>query len=341
MADYRNCTCIACRNEFDAEDDIVVCPECGTPYHRDCWNAHGHCINTALHETGESWTRPEPSAEEKETSGELACPNCGSKNDAGSLFCTQCGCSIRDRNENDPSFGGFSGMYHNDDAADWKQRLGMMQDERPKENLDADLGGVSLRDAADFIGKNIMYYLPRFKYFHEQKKKLAPNFVCILFPELYFAYRKMWLLMILTILVTFLLSVPGMLISLAYQAESAAAMLYMQSSGVLGEAYNMVAERFSTLAETINSHYDALYWADSICSYVTLVMHILLFLFGNFLYYRHAVKKIQKVRADQKSLMDVQSRIRIAGGAHFGFVLLAILGEFVLTAAFTYILMLL
>ncbi|MBQ8688036.1 MAG: DUF2628 domain-containing protein [Ruminococcus sp.] len=339
MADYKNCTCIACRNEFEPDDDIVVCPECGTPYHRDCWNAHGHCINTALHESGESWTRPESAAEQQVHTEEVVCPNCGSKNEPGGLFCTQCGCSMRDRSESDGAFGGFSGMYRDDDAADWRQRLGVLPEERPRDNPDMDLGGVTLRDAADFIGKNVMYHLPRFKYFHEQKRKLAPNFVCVLFPELYFAYRKMWLPMILCILVTFLLSIPGVLISMAYQAEAVASMLYMQTSGALGEAYNIVADRFSTLAESINAHYDALYWADSICSYVTLVMHILLFLFANFLYYRHAVKKIQKVRADERSLMDVQSRIRIAGGAHFGYVLLAILAEFVLTAAFTYILM--
>ena len=84
MADYRNCACIGCKNTFEPDDDIVVCPECGTPYHRDCWNAHGHCINTELHETGGSWQRPKTEAEikaEAEANAPVPCPNCGSKND--------------------------------------------------------------------------------------------------------------------------------------------------------------------------------------------------------------------------------------------------------------------
>ena len=36
MADYINEKCISCGKEFTKDDDVVVCPECGTPYHRGC-----------------------------------------------------------------------------------------------------------------------------------------------------------------------------------------------------------------------------------------------------------------------------------------------------------------
>lgn len=338
MADYKNCTCIACRNEFEPDDDIVVCPDCGTPYHRDCWNAHGHCINTELHETGKAWARPAPGPEESKASSGSAlvpCPNCGSKNDESNLFCTRCGSSMRRGEEGRAPFGGFSGMFQSseggEEGADWREHIPGMGTARPDCPPDEELEeGVRMQDAVDFVGKNTLYHIPRFRFFRDQKKKLAPNFVCLLFPEFYYAYRKMWPMAILTLFVTFLLSIPGVLLSLSYQSDLLLAMMQPENGAAI-TFYGMDAADITAFAEFVETHYNAISWADSICSYVTLVMHILTFLFSNYLYYRHSLKRIKAVRADQKSLMDVQSRIRMAGGAHFGYVILAFAAETVLT----------
>ena len=37
MARYTGNHCPVCEQEFTDNDDIVVCPDCGTPYHRACW----------------------------------------------------------------------------------------------------------------------------------------------------------------------------------------------------------------------------------------------------------------------------------------------------------------
>ena len=34
MSNYLGSKCIMCGQEFKENDDIVVCPDCGTPYHR-------------------------------------------------------------------------------------------------------------------------------------------------------------------------------------------------------------------------------------------------------------------------------------------------------------------
>ena len=52
---YKGEKCFYCNEEFNDNDDVVVCPECGTPYHRDCYKQAGSCINHQLHESGESW----------------------------------------------------------------------------------------------------------------------------------------------------------------------------------------------------------------------------------------------------------------------------------------------
>ena len=36
MSNYTGCKCPVCQQPFTETDDIVVCPECGAPYHRAC-----------------------------------------------------------------------------------------------------------------------------------------------------------------------------------------------------------------------------------------------------------------------------------------------------------------
>jgi len=55
MSYYIGEKCLICNKEFTESDDIVVCPECGTPYHRSCYKEKKQCVNSALHKTGGSW----------------------------------------------------------------------------------------------------------------------------------------------------------------------------------------------------------------------------------------------------------------------------------------------
>lgn len=44
--------CPVCKNEFTDGDDVVYCPDCGTPHHRECYKMAGHCVNAGLHQSG-------------------------------------------------------------------------------------------------------------------------------------------------------------------------------------------------------------------------------------------------------------------------------------------------
>ena len=45
------CSCARCKAYLFSEDDIVYCPVCGAPHHRECYNALGHCALEELHGT--------------------------------------------------------------------------------------------------------------------------------------------------------------------------------------------------------------------------------------------------------------------------------------------------
>ena len=43
LAHYTGVHCPVCDKKFTDEDDIVVCPVCGTPHHRACYQQEGRC----------------------------------------------------------------------------------------------------------------------------------------------------------------------------------------------------------------------------------------------------------------------------------------------------------
>ncbi len=66
---YDNAVCDGCGQHLLDGEDIVVCPDCGTPQHRKCYELNNRCVNEHLHESGFEWKNPfvlvdEPKQEE-------------------------------------------------------------------------------------------------------------------------------------------------------------------------------------------------------------------------------------------------------------------------------------
>ena len=88
MGKYTGCQCIICQKLFEDSDDIVVCPECGTPYHRSCYQSTGKCINQPLHAVGGSWQSIQD--EHRRKLGGIECPHCGYVNLPDAKTCMSC-----------------------------------------------------------------------------------------------------------------------------------------------------------------------------------------------------------------------------------------------------------
>ncbi len=52
---FLNEKCPTCNNAFQDDDDIVVCPDCGTPHHRACYKENNKCGNHEKHSEGYQW----------------------------------------------------------------------------------------------------------------------------------------------------------------------------------------------------------------------------------------------------------------------------------------------
>lgn len=96
---YINSVCDGCGLPLREEDDIVVCPECGTPQHRECYKKENRCVNEHRHSEDFEWEgasapAPEkPRTEKKDNEDMLPCPSCGHMNPRDAKRCE--GCSMK------------------------------------------------------------------------------------------------------------------------------------------------------------------------------------------------------------------------------------------------------
>lgn len=57
MLYYEGLSCPVCKTPFAAGDDMVVCPQCGLPHHRECWLKENRCAMADAHGTEQQWNR--------------------------------------------------------------------------------------------------------------------------------------------------------------------------------------------------------------------------------------------------------------------------------------------
>lgn len=162
--------CPICAQQFVSSDDIVVCPECGTPHHRACWAEHGGCAHADKHESGFVWQSGAPQTAE-EAPVYTRCPRCGEECAPNVLVCPECGKQLGVAAEGRFDF--------NDDF--FLRGVGT--------DPDADLDGFTVREAATFVQYRVNDYVRKFVRIKEGKKA-GWNWAAFFFSPFWFFYRK-------------------------------------------------------------------------------------------------------------------------------------------------------
>lgn len=266
--------CFGCKQTFGEDDDVVVCPECGTPYHRVCYKEFGECVNHQLHESGQSWSRSseqKSKTEESPSAPRTICPKCQGLNSSGAQNCVYCGENLTlgesesfdDKNMSEAGFfGGFGGI----DMGATNQFL----EEKLSDN-------VTVKEALHFVDSNAIYYIPIFRKMKAFGTKISFSFVCLFFPYFYFANRRMWLPAIITSILSALFSIPELLYIIGVQGAS---MPFM-----------------GNILTFIYDHEPFIDSLSEICGLASWVLRIVCFLFANWIYYRYTIKTIAKAKA--------------------------------------------
>lgn len=326
MYDYTGIKCPVCGNAFTENDDVVVCPECGAPYHRHCYNEKGECIFHELHENGETWQPPveepphvEPSAEIKDKE----CPNCGVLNAHSAVFCSQCGAKLDAEPQSDnpyshtvnngstPPPSGFGGFYG---GAPMSFEFDMMGGVDPAENLTED---ITFGEASKLVQHNTPYYMRVFsKLSFIDKSKF--NFSAFVFSGGWMLYRKMYKPGIITSIIMFVLY-------LAYQFTTAFISYpvmekYMAQLNLGLDQYTLTNEQAIQLAELIsqNSHDTLLMMIPMLFSVAMFVVMLIAGLTANRMYYKHCIKSIRMNREKAKNPKEYALLTAEKGGVNTG-----------------------
>lgn len=155
MIDDKKKSCVVCHAYLFEEDDVVYCPECGAPHHRECYNSIGKCGVADAHGTENQYDKlkqEEPSEESQKQEEEPF------------------------KEEQPPFTQSPFGQFTTVDF------LGGVKPETVIED------GVTAKEAAKFVGTNTMRYMPKFV----SGRKTSWNFLAFYSPCGWFLSRKMY-----------------------------------------------------------------------------------------------------------------------------------------------------
>ncbi|MGN0666839.1 MAG: RING finger protein [Huintestinicola sp.] len=348
MFDYTGYTCKICSRDFTSDDDIVVCPRCGTPYHRECYKQEGKCVNDELHASGKSWQEQREADEMKEAeTAKVKCTTCGNELRPDQMFCDKCGSVtayfIKTKAENGeiPPSGIYMGSLRDDDSRNSEAMKRMnpyfvnfsdpLCGFNPDEEYDE---GLTLRDVGDYVNKNTFYFLPKFKAMKETGMKFGMNISALFFPQYYFAYRKMPLISLLVLILKTAAEIPYNIAAWqSMKMTDITAMLTgfpqesIDSVQPLLDFYGQIIEK----ASAFNVNAGAFQAANMLSATARMVIFIICGIFANFIYYRHTLKHAKKIKASLSDHPEIlRSRLRSSGGTSIGYLILFIILSFIM-----------
>ncbi len=153
-------SCSLCHSYLFEDDDVVYCPVCGAPHHRECYNSIDHCALESAHGTDRQYDKLK-FKQQQEAQNETPPPE----------------------KEQEPNWNG--GFNQNFEGPVFFDLLGGV----PKDHLIDD--DVTAGEAAKFVMSNTMRYIPKFAKF-SKGKRVSWNFLAFLFPCGWFLSRKMY-----------------------------------------------------------------------------------------------------------------------------------------------------
>ncbi len=204
MYDFAGCECPVCHTPFRDGDDRVVCPDCGTPYHRGCYEQAGRCLYTASHGPDFEWKPPQPPRQE------TACASCGAMNEVDAAYCKSCGRPMTTIAGDAARYGGPDRKQADDRKYDYEQ---LYRDAYAANTIDPNekLEGIPAAEWACYIGPSSRNYLLAFKRMELLNRKTWVSFSAMMWGHYYFLYRKAWKPGIICFLISLLLNLPAYL----------------------------------------------------------------------------------------------------------------------------------
>ncbi len=341
--DFTRKSCPVCSKRFAEDDDIVVCPKCGAPYHRECYQLKGACIFPDLHKSGQTWHDENDASEDDDSeniNGDfIVCGNCGHKNSKDSIVCEKCGDfltgsenAVKDGDEIDEEDDGDPFRMTPPVFRTKKLHLEDIRDFAIGVKKDDDFDGVTGEELMTYVGSNELYYGPIFSAIKNRNQSRF-NFSTLIFQGIWYFHRKQYLMGIIIGLLTVIPS-----------AVQYFAFTYFKTNDLWAQAQEEV------VSSGYASYREYLGWVFGNCDFIHGLMMLLPFaltLIGtvvtvilafraNRSYYKRAIKKIKNIKKknNDKSESEILEIIKSKGGVNQGLSLMMLACELIFTIAF-------
>lgn len=333
---FNGMQCVSCKNTFTENDDVVVCPTCGSPHHRDCWLNEGKCANSALHEEGFVWKMPEENSEKPEEKKEapeitetefrfkngekaILCPYCSTVNYGNDAFCMKCRRPFVQTDSFAPNNGEPEQYQMNNDTLFFYQSLGGL---RPETEID----GIPVLEYADYIGeKKSGRYIRKFATMDRYSRKASFSICAFLFGPIWYFYRKLFKEGVVYLLISLILT--GVYAwgsyneptKLMYEELGTCFPAIMSGEMSLEEYNEYITELEEKYSKYELSKTDKIKTAVANISYMLNLGVMLAFaLAADYFYQRKIKKEILQTRTECQDMFTYRQALRLKGSVSVG-----------------------
>ena len=303
--DYIGCKCPVCEKNFHADDDIVVCPDCGTPHHRECYRSLGHCVNESLHAGGYDYNEKKS---ENDRSNGIICPKCGRENEPDAFFCKYCASPLSKADEPQPNGAPNPSNAAGFGAGASGQFAYPFMDPMAGVPADADLGdGVTAGEAAKYVKQNTPYFSRVFNNIVSFGRSKF-NFAAALFSGGYLLYRKMYKLGAL------LTALQAAMMIVTLFVETGYASIFTAFTDQYAKASSLV-EMMDYLSKLDTTELFILY-LPTVLSFARFAIAIAVGATFNRMYLKHCKREIIKIKSEAAEGENPDTRLQTKGGVN-------------------------
>lgn len=340
MQDYRNKSCAQCGENFTENDEIAICPDCGTPIHRACWN--GHCPNEEKHGTGFDWDKAQATEVYKKMAeagafDKTGCALCGRADDGDMVHCPDCGTAMHrscygaagscpnehNHGKKAPEFDFYGeDTFESGSVIQINSFSDIIKGIKKKPITDHITGeeltcyGVKQQELISFLGEQYLStprYLMMFLRMANSGKKASLNFFAGLLMPYYQFYQRMVGPAIILLVLNFILSLPASVYQVKYMMDTSVASSL--TSGTLSDIM-------------------------TILSFIGIAVQVLTAIFNDYIYMRWSVNRILGLREKYKDLPESEyyAALSKAGAPRWSYTLIGIGLSLVFSAFVVYFL---
>lgn len=310
--DYLGKKCPVCDKYFHADEDIVVCPDCGTPHHRACYEQENQCFYADRHKDGFDYT-----ADTENDTSDNICHNCGTHNDKGSFYCKHCGVPMSSNdgfNQQTNPFSNRAGQNPNQGQTQNPQGSPFpydIFDPLAGVNKDESFGdGITAGEAAKYVKQNTPYFIRIFNNIVKYSKSRF-NFCAAIFMGVYLLYRKMY--KIGALITALQLGLTALYVLISYSAPYEEIIMHLQDLNVYDMSY---ITEFINYTATLSPLQIFMVYYMFMFDLLRIAMMIVIGLTFNRLYFTHCKKQISKIKAGAASKQEAESLLQTKGGVN-------------------------